>query len=339
MRIRFQWTWLLTLLPAAAFAVLALNLPLVQPLDEAVSLMVQGWRSSPLTAMMKVFSQLAHPIVLVVFSFVLVFAVRQRKHWAPIFTNLAISVMLNLSLKEVFARPRPMVVSRLVLERGFSFPSGHSMAAAAFYGFSIYLIRRSNLSRAAKRTLSLICLLAIGLVGFSRIYLGVHYLTDVLAGYLISAVYLAIFTGFVSAYFYEDSSLSDRLYGAGARGGLVQSFAHAIDGIISGLKAERNMVIHFAAMALVTVFALVLQCSKLEWCVLIVLFAMVISAELMNTALEAAVNLTSPEHQPLAKLAKDTAAGAVLVTATAAFIVGMIIFVPKTWSLIQRAIL
>ena len=116
MRIRFQWTWLLTLLPAAAFAVLALNLPLVQPLDEAVSLMVQGWRSSPLTEMMKVFSQLAHPIVLVVFSFVLVFAVRQRKHWAPIFTNLAISVMLNLSLKEVFARPRPMVVSRLVLE-------------------------------------------------------------------------------------------------------------------------------------------------------------------------------------------------------------------------------
>ena len=236
-----------------------------------------------------------------------------------------------------FARVRPEVLLEPL--GSYSFPSGHSMAAAAFYGFSIYLIRRSNLGRAAKRTLSLICLLAIGLVGFSRIYLGVHYLTDVLAGYLISAVYLAIFTGFVSAYFYEDSSLSDRLYGVGARGGLVQSFAHAIDGIISGLKAERNMVIHFAAMALVTVFALVLQCSKLEWCVLIVLFAMVISAELMNTALEAAVNLTSPEHQPLAKLAKDTAAGAVLVTATAAFIVGMIIFVPKTWSLIQRAIL
>lgn len=339
MRIRFQWTWLLTLLPAAAFALLALNLPLVQPLDEAVSLYIQGWRNTPLTDVMRICSQLAHPLVLVVFSFVLVFAVRQRRHWAPIFTNLAISVMLNLGLKEVFARPRPMVVSRLVLERGFSFPSGHSMAAAAFYGFAIYLIRRSGLNRAAKRLLTLLCLVAIALVGFSRIYLGVHYLTDVLAGYLISAVYLAIFTGFVSAYFYEDLSLSDRLYDVGARGSLVQSFAHAIDGIISGLKAERNMVIHFAAMALVTVFALVLQCSTWEWCVLIALFGLVTAAELINTAIESAVNLVSPGPHPQAKLAKDTAAGAVLMTAAAAFVIGLIIFVPKVWSLVQRSLL
>ncbi len=332
---RFKWLLALTLI--AGFVLMALSIEGLQPLDAQVSLLVAGLRTPWLSVVMRLISQLASAPVLVALSLVLIWFVRKSRMQVPLIASLGISVILNLGLKALFIRPRPAMVPPVIVEAGYSFPSGHSMAAAAYYGFLIYLLWRSGASRRTKKWGTALLSLIIALVGFSRIYLGVHYLSDVLAGFLASGVYLLIFTSFVSAYFHRDESLGDQLAAYQAPT-LVMSFAHAADGVIGGLKAERNMVIHFGMMTLVIVLAFLLQVSALEWCILLILFGLVLSAELINTAIEAAVNLAVQETHPLAKLAKDAAAGAVLVSAIIAAIVGVIILGPKLFWLIKTGL-
>ncbi len=331
--IKKHWKWLLALLLITAFVLMALSIEALQPLDMQVSLAVAGQRSPFMTGLMRLITQLASAPVLVVLSLGLIWLVRKNRLQVPLIANLGISVILNLGLKALFTRHRPVGIPPLVVEAGYSFPSGHSMAAAAFYGFLIYLLWRSRAKRRTKAWGSAALLLVIALVGISRVYLGVHYLSDVLAGFLVSGFYLLVFTSFVSAYFQGNKSLGDQLP-PDRTPTLLMSFAHAGDGIISGLKAERNMVIHFGMMTLVVVLAYLLKVSALEWCILLILFGQVLAAELVNTAIEAAIDLKVNENHPLAKLAKDTAAGAVLVCALIAAIVGLIILGPRVLLLI-----
>lgn len=115
---------------------------------------------------------------------------------------------------------------------------------------------------------------------------------------------------------------------------LVLSFKYAITGIIETIKLERNMRIHIFIMLLVIVFGIILKLSVLEWIICIILFALVLAGELFNTAIENAVDIIMPERHDKAKIAKDAAAGAVLVLAIASAVVGLIIFVPKLLNLI-----
>ena len=110
---------------------------------------------------------------------------------------------------------------------------------------------------------------------------------------------------------------------------LINSFKYAIEGIISSFKTERNMKIHVLAMIVVIALGLFFKLNKVEWCFIIIAIASVISAELFNTAIETVVDMVSPERNPKAKLAKDIAAGAVLVVAIGATIIGFIIFGPQ----------
>ena len=331
------WKWGTALALIAGFVLLALFLPYLQPLDLWVSISLAQARTPFLNDAMRLITGLASAPALTGLSLVLIWALRKSPFEVPLIANLGISVILNLGLKALFTRPRPTGVTRLVMESGYSFPSGHSMAAAAFYGFLIYLIWRGGASKRAKKWGTALLCLVILLVGFSRIYLGVHYLSDVLGGYLAAGFYLLVFTGFVSACFQRDESLGERLSAYRAPR-LILSFAHAADGIIGGLKAERNMVIHFGVMTLVIVLGFLLRVSAIEWCILLILFGLVLSAELVNTAIEAAVNLASPHPHPLAKLAKDTAAGAVLVCALIAAAAGLIILGPKLYWLIKTGL-
>ena len=109
----------------------------------------------------------------------------------------------------------------------------------------------------------------------------------------------------------------------------IKSFRCAIEGICSGIKTQHNMKIHFAAAALVLIFGVLLNISKIEWIICIMLIFMVMAGELFNTAVEAVVDMVMPDFHPKAKLAKDTAAGGVLMLAIGAAIVGLIIFVPE----------
>ena len=117
---------------------------------------------------------------------------------------------------------------------------------------------------------------------------------------------------------------------------LVKSFKYAFIGIYTGFKQEQNMKIHVLIMILVIILGIVLKISKIEWIVCIILFGLVISAELFNTAIEETVNIAMPDINEKAKIAKDVSAGAVLVTAISSALIGLIIFIPKIIALIEQ---
>ena len=110
---------------------------------------------------------------------------------------------------------------------------------------------------------------------------------------------------------------------------LINSFKYACMGIKSAIKSERNMKIHVLATLIVTALGFILGLDPLEWVACIFAIVIVISSEMLNTAIETVVDLVSPNINPLAKKAKDIAAGSVLVMAIGAFLVGLIIFIPK----------
>ena len=110
---------------------------------------------------------------------------------------------------------------------------------------------------------------------------------------------------------------------------LYKSFGYAFEGIFAGIRGERNMKIHCFAAVCVIVAGVLFHISVTEWCICLVLFGLILSLELVNTAIEAVVDLVTEDKKPLAKLAKDTAAGAVLIAAVMAAMAGLLIFVPK----------
>lgn len=116
---------------------------------------------------------------------------------------------------------------------------------------------------------------------------------------------------------------------------LVASMEFAITGIITAFKEERNMRKHMVSAILASIAGAVFRISALEWLFLLLAIFLVITFEIINSALENVVDLASNYHfSMLAKNAKDMAAGAVLVISGYALLVGLIIFVPKIWSLV-----
>ena len=107
------------------------------------------------------------------------------------------------------------------------------------------------------------------------------------------------------------------------------SFKYAIEGIGTSFKTERNMKIHIFIMILVIIAGIILKINKSEWIICIILFAIVIGSELFNTSIETIVDMVMPEKNEKAKIAKDVSAGAVLVVAIGAAIIGLVIFVPR----------
>ena len=116
---------------------------------------------------------------------------------------------------------------------------------------------------------------------------------------------------------------------------LYKSFGYAFEGIFDTIKAERNMQIHCFMTLCVVIAGFVCRITWSEWLVCLILFALVTSFELMNTALEAVVDLVTEEKKPLAKKAKDAAAGAVLASALFAALIGLMIFIPKIPNLLH----
>ncbi len=108
--------------------------------------------------------------------------------------------------------------------------------------------------------------------------------------------------------------------------GLLKSFVYAFRGIARAVKSERNMRIHLTAAVYVTAFSLFYEFSKAEYVLLILTFSTVMSCEMINTAIEKAVDICSPEYSKAAELAKDVSAGAVLIAAIFAVITGIILF-------------
>ncbi len=114
---------------------------------------------------------------------------------------------------------------------------------------------------------------------------------------------------------------------------LLQAFKCAFEGIFATAK-ERNFKIELCFMTLAIVLGLVFSISFLEWLCVIICFGLVLGGEVINSAIEAVVDLASPEYHELAKKAKDCAAGGVLLFSIASFVIGCLIFIPRILSLL-----
>ena len=114
----------------------------------------------------------------------------------------------------------------------------------------------------------------------------------------------------------------------------IQSFGYAFRGIGHVVVSEANMKIHLVITSLVIIGGVVFAISLTEWMFCLLCIGLVVSAEMINTAIEDVVDLASPELHPLAGKAKDIAAGAVLICAIISVVIGLLIFVPKAWFMI-----
>lgn len=158
----------------------------------AYKVIVECLRTDWMTKIMKFITNLGGIYILPIICLGTLVIIKNKKVGIAMCSNLVLITSLNLVLKYIIQRPRPNGY-RLILESGYSFPSGHSMISTAFYGLIIYFIYKHVKNKKLKYILCTVISLLIILIAFSRVYLGVHYASDVLAGFLISIAYLICF--------------------------------------------------------------------------------------------------------------------------------------------------
>ena len=155
------------------------------------------------TPIAKFITNFGGAIFLIILTITLFILIKNKKIGLSIILNLIVITGLNQILKYILQRPRPTEY-RLIEETGFSFPSGHSLVSMAFYGYLIYLIYKYVKNKDLKWISIVLLSILICSIGISRIYLGVHYTSDVLGGFLISLSYLIVYTLIVNRYLLED---------------------------------------------------------------------------------------------------------------------------------------
>ena len=151
-------------------------------------------RNDLLTNILKVVTFFADPIFLIVLSIIIFTILKGKKEKFYFIFNICFITLLNQILKHLILRPRPNV-EQLVIQGGYSFPSGHSMVSVAFYGYLIYLLWKTKLNTTYKYIGTILLIFLIIVICFSRIYLGVHYVSDVIAGICLSLIHLIIYVG------------------------------------------------------------------------------------------------------------------------------------------------
>ena len=145
-----------------------------------------------LTPIVKIFTNFGSALFLLPVTILLCLILKNRIIRFSILFNLIFITIINQVLKFIVQRPRPTDF-KLIDESGYSFPSGHAMISVAFYGYLIFLIYKYIKNKIIKFLLISLLVILIIIIGVSRIYLGVHYTSDVLAGFLISLSYLIMY--------------------------------------------------------------------------------------------------------------------------------------------------
>lgn len=168
----------------------------ISAFDDAVYQPIATFINISITKIMVMASFFASGIFLTVFSFIIYFILRKsdkyRVYGKFLFANMILSYVLNEFLKSIFQRTRPNIL-RLTEVTGFSFPSGHAMESLCFYGMILYLLFISTHSKMKRFIIVLSLGLIIFFIGLSRVYLGVHYASDVLAGYCAGFIWITLF--------------------------------------------------------------------------------------------------------------------------------------------------
>ena len=146
-----------------------------------------------LTPIVKIITHIGGAKIVLVLTVVAIILIKGLKNKLFLLTGIVGTAGLNVVLKHIIQRERPNI-NRLIPEKGYSFPSGHSMMSMAFYGMLIFLIFKYVKNTALKWTLIVILTILLSTIGITRIYLGVHYPSDVIGGFLVSLTYLFILT-------------------------------------------------------------------------------------------------------------------------------------------------
>ncbi len=166
------------------FGVIA-KLNLTSDLDTFIYNIIIKMQSDSVTQIFKAITFLASTKFILCLNIIalIIYIIKKRGYLLLIPVNSIFSVVSNNLIKFLIKRPRPDVL-RLVTETNYSYPSGHAMISVLFYGTIITLLNRNNIKY--RKIINIILMLIILLVGVSRIYLGVHYASDIIGGYLIS---------------------------------------------------------------------------------------------------------------------------------------------------------
>ena len=160
----------------------------ISSFDNTIYNFISNFINNPTTRIMKVITFLGSAYTLITLTVLLILFGKDKKYFG---INLVFIFIFNFIIKNIICRPRP-VGHNLITEHGYSFPSGHSMVGAAVYGLLIYYIYKNVKNKIHKWLLIIFLSLLIIGIGISRIYLGVHYPSDVLGGYLLALVWLII---------------------------------------------------------------------------------------------------------------------------------------------------
>jgi len=165
---------------------------MINIIDETIYNVIIQLFSVPTTLIMTFISHIGSATTLILLCIAFYIVLKDKKLASSISINLILVYLLNVIIKEIVARPRPEIL-RLVHETSYSFPSGHAMVATGFYGYLIYIAYKKISKKSLRNTIMALLSILILLIGISRIYLGVHYATDIIGGFVIGTVYLVIF--------------------------------------------------------------------------------------------------------------------------------------------------
>lgn len=185
-----NWAWFIVAICLIGFAIIVYNLNInnLSNFDNNLYNALTIIKNDQLTLFFKLITYFCEPVTILV-ALVLIFIISKNKINSILFGLASCgSFGINYIIKHIAKRPRPLDIA-LVKETGYSFPSSHAMISIAFYGFIMYLILKSNLKKYVKIILSICIILIIISVSISRIYLGVHNASDVLAGLLLSTAF------------------------------------------------------------------------------------------------------------------------------------------------------
>lgn len=164
-----------------------------QTFDDTVRFWVYGHRIGAVTLWAKFVSLINNPMEVIIFCAILLAIPATRKTYGLPISIGALSVtIINKTIKHTVMRARPDDLYWLVTESGYSFPSGHSITSMFVYGTMIYLISKNVENRTRATVLLVICALVLATTGPSRVYVGVHYPTDVLAGWCLGLVAICV---------------------------------------------------------------------------------------------------------------------------------------------------
>lgn len=162
-------------------------------IDKSIYGFIIKYSSEVTTTIMKIITFFGSTIWIVVLSiliFIIFLVLKQKNKAYKIASSIILSTIINNIVKIIIRRPRPEYIT--VVEKTFSYPSGHTMASTTLYGILLYLLLKSNLKKTYKIVFGIILGNLPLLVGISRIYLGAHFFTDVFGGYLLSGIILTI---------------------------------------------------------------------------------------------------------------------------------------------------